>query len=41
MLYERIKALYEAGKIVSLDNYVRKGLITQAQADEIIGAKYN
>lgn len=36
MIYERIKALYEAGKIKDLTNYVEKGLITPEQAEEII-----
>lgn len=36
MIYERIKALYLAGRIKSLANYVAKGLITQAQADSIV-----
>lgn len=37
MVFERIKYLYETGAIKSLDNYVKKGIITQAQADEIMG----
>ena len=37
MIFERIKALYEAGKIKDLTNYVAKGLITEEQAKEIIG----
>ncbi|MBR5873939.1 MAG: XkdX family protein [Oscillospiraceae bacterium] len=36
MIFERIKALYEAGKIKDLKNYVAKGLITPAQAEEIM-----
>lgn len=37
MVFERIKYLYETGSIKSLDNYIKKGIITQEQADEIIG----
>lgn len=37
MVFERIKYLYETGAIKRLDNYVKKGIITQKQADEIIG----
>lgn len=36
MIFERIKALYKAGKITDLTIYVEKGLITQAQAEEIV-----
>ena len=36
MIYERIKALYMAGTIKKLDNYVAKGLITLQQAAEIL-----
>ena len=36
MIYERIKALYKAGAIKNLDNYVAKGLITAQQAEEIL-----
>ena len=36
MIFERLKALYSAGKIKSLDNYVAKGLITPEQAEEIL-----
>lgn len=36
MIYERIKALFKAGAIKSLDNYVAKGLITPEQAEEIL-----
>lgn len=38
MIFERLMALYKAGKIKDLSNYVAKGLITQAQADEIMAA---
>lgn len=37
MVFERIKYLYDNGLIKSLDNYVRKGIITQEQADSILG----
>ena len=37
MIFERLKALYEAGKIKDLTNYIAKGLITEEQAKEIIG----
>ena len=37
MIFERLKVLYEAGKIKDLSNYVVKGLITQEQANEILG----
>ena len=36
MIYERLKALYKAGVIKSLENYVAKGLITHEQAEEIL-----
>lgn len=36
MIFERLKALYKTGKIKDLSNFVAKGLITQAQADEIM-----
>lgn len=36
MIFERLKALYKAGAIKDLTNYVKKGLITQAQAEEIM-----
>lgn len=36
MIFERLKALYKAGKIKDLTVYVKKGLITQSQAEEII-----
>lgn len=39
MIFERIKALYEAGAIKNLDNYVAKGLITEEQAKEIMAAE--
>lgn len=35
MIFERIKALYEQGKIKKLSVYVEKGLITKEQAKEI------
>ena len=37
MVFERIKHLYKTGVIKSLDNYVKKGIITQEQANEILG----
>lgn len=37
MIFERLKVLYGAGKIKSLRIYVEKGLITQEQANEIMG----
>lgn len=36
MIFERLKTLYKQGKIKDLSVYVEKGLITQAQADEIM-----
>lgn len=39
MIFERLKALYEAGAIKNLEIYVAKGLITPAQAEEILSAK--
>lgn len=36
MIFERLKALYEQGKIKNLSVYVEKGLITKEQAEEII-----
>ena len=36
MIFERLKALYESGKIKDLSNYVKKGLITSEQAEEIM-----
>ena len=39
MIFERIKALYLAGKIKNLTNYVKKGLITPEQAAEIKNSK--
>lgn len=38
MIFERLKALYKAGRIKSLSAYIEKGLITQAQAQEIENA---
>ena len=38
MIFERLKALYNAGKIKDLTNYVAKGLITKKQANEITKA---
>ena len=35
MIFERLKALYKAGRIKDLTNYVAKGLITPEQAEEI------
>lgn len=37
MIFERLKKLYEEGKIKDLSVYVGKGLITAEQAKEIIG----
>ena len=36
MIFERLKALYEQGKIKDLTIYIEKGLITQEQANEIM-----
>ena len=36
MIFERLKTLYKQGKIKDLSVYVEKGLITQAQSDEIL-----
>lgn len=36
MVFERLKILYKTGKIKDLSNYVAKGLITEAQAQEIV-----
>ena len=36
MIFERLKALYKAGKIKDISVYVEKGLITKEQADEIL-----
>ena len=36
MIFERLKTLYESGKIKDLSNYVKKGIITQKQAEEIL-----
>lgn len=35
MIFERLKALYQQGKIKDLSVYVEKGLITAEQAKEI------
>lgn len=35
MIYERLKTLYKAGKIKDLSAYVKKGLITHQQAEQI------
>lgn len=37
MIYERLTVLYDKGVIKNLTNYVAKGLITQDQADSIMG----
>lgn len=39
MIFERIKALYQQGKITKAQVmvYVTKGVITREQAEEIIG----
>lgn len=39
MIFERLRALFIAGIINDLTNYVEKGLITDEQALEIIEAK--
>ena len=39
MIFERIKALYKAGAIKNLEIYVEKGLLTPAQAEEILSVK--
>ena len=39
MIFERIKKLYAEGKIKDLSVYVEKGLITQEQANEILGVQ--
>ena len=36
MIFERLKKLYEEGKITNLNIYVAKGLITPDQANEIL-----
>ena len=41
MIYETIKALYKAGAIKDLTNYVAKGLITARQAEEILKGEEN
>ena len=40
MIFERLKILYEDGKIKDLSNYVNKGLITEEQYTEITGKEY-
>lgn len=35
MIFERLKALYQQGKIKDLSVYVEKGLITAEEAKEI------
>ena len=40
MSFERLKILYETGKIKDLSNYVNKGLITEEQYTEITGKEY-
>ena len=40
MIFERLKILYESGKIKDLSNYVNKGLITKEQYTEITGKEY-
>lgn len=40
MIFERLKILYETGKIKDLSNYVNKGLITEEQYTEITGKEY-
>lgn len=40
MIFERLKILYETGKIKDLSNYVNKGLITEEQYTEITGKVY-
>ena len=40
MIVERLKILYETGKIKDLSNYVNKGLITEEQYTEITGKEY-
>ena len=40
MFFERLKILYETGKIKDLSNYVNKGLITEEQYTEITGKEY-
>ena len=41
-MYERIKRLYEAGRLTAegVLNAAKKGLITEAQAEEIIAEEY-
>ena len=40
MIFERLKILYETGKIKDLSNYVNKGLITEEQYTDITGKEY-
>ena len=40
MIFERLKILYETGKIKDLSNYVNKGLITEEQYTEITEKAY-
>ena len=40
MIYERLKVLYENGIIKDLTNYIAKGLITEDQANSIMGITY-
>ena len=40
MIFERLKIVYETGKIKDLSNYVNKGLITEEQYTEITGKEY-
>lgn len=35
MIFERLRKLYQEGKIKDISIYVEKGLITEAQAKEI------
>ena len=37
MIFERLRKLYQDGKIKNISIYVKKGLITEAQAKEIAG----
>lgn len=39
MIFERLKTLYKKGLVKDLTNYVSKGLITRAQAEEIKASK--
>ena len=40
-MYERLKRLYKAGRLTEagVHNAVKKGLITESQAEEIIASK--